>query len=63
LRLNYLAYAILTIPCTHPGFGGKGANQCIIAAKLGAKVGMLTKLGKDMFGDGMRKNFIENGSS
>jgi ribokinase len=26
------------------GFGGKGANQCIMAAKLGAKTAMVAKV-------------------
>ncbi len=33
------------------GFGGKGANQAIAAAKLGAHVAMLTGIGDDNFGD------------
>jgi ribokinase len=39
------------------GFGGKGANQAIMAAKLGAKVGMITKLGNDIFGKQTLENF------
>ncbi|XP_037085182.1 ribokinase-like isoform X2 [Pollicipes pollicipes] len=31
-------------------FGGKGANQCVMAAKLGAKTAMVAKLGEDTFG-------------
>jgi len=31
------------------GFGGKGANQAVAAAKLGADVTMVTKLGEDVF--------------
>ncbi|XP_046551163.1 ribokinase-like [Haliotis rubra] len=38
------------------GFGGKGANQCVMAAKLGAKTAMVTKVGDDSFG----KNYIQN---
>ncbi|XP_074659032.1 ribokinase-like [Tubulanus polymorphus] len=38
------------------GFGGKGANQCVAAAKLGAKVAMLSKVGDDQYG----KDYIEN---
>ena len=32
------------------GFGGKGANQAVAAAKLGARVGMVARLGDDGFG-------------
>ncbi|MFW6139421.1 MAG: ribokinase [Spirochaetota bacterium] len=41
----------------HMGFGGKGANQAVMAAKLDAQVSMITKLGKDMFGENTLKNF------
>ncbi|MDZ4771189.1 MAG: ribokinase [Chloroflexota bacterium] len=33
------------------GFGGKGANQAVMAAKLGAEVKVITKLGRDMYGE------------
>ncbi len=39
------------------GFGGKGANQAVMAAKLGAEVSMVTKLGRDIFGENTLKNF------
>jgi ribokinase len=39
------------------GFGGKGANQAVMAAKLGADVVMIAKLGQDMFGENTAKNF------
>lgn len=39
------------------GFGGKGANQAAIAAKLGANVTMITKLGEDIFGKQTIENF------
>ncbi|KAI8043542.1 ribokinase [Drosophila gunungcola] len=32
-------------------FGGKGANQCVAAAKLGASTALVAKLGKDESGD------------
>jgi ribokinase len=39
------------------GFGGKGANQAVMAAKLGADVAVVTKLGRDPFGENTFKNF------
>ena len=39
------------------GFGGKGANQAAMAAKLGARVSMVTRVGRDTFGDTMLENF------
>jgi len=39
------------------GFGGKGANQAVMAARLGADVAMVTKLGKDVFGENTLENF------
>ena len=39
------------------GFGGKGANQAVMAAKLGANVSIVTKLGRDTFGEDTLKNF------
>ncbi|KAI9541009.1 hypothetical protein NQZ68_035296 [Dissostichus eleginoides] len=43
------------------GFGGKGANQCIQAARLGAKTAMVCKVGKDFFGDNYIQNFKDYG--
>uniref|UniRef100_A0AAQ4NP67 Ribokinase n=1 Tax=Gasterosteus aculeatus aculeatus TaxID=481459 RepID=A0AAQ4NP67_GASAC len=43
------------------GFGGKGANQCIQAARLGAKTAMVCKVGEDFFGDNYIHNFKDNG--
>jgi ribokinase len=45
----------------HLGYGGKGANQAVMAAKLGARVTMVTKLGRDVFGEGTLKNYREQG--
>lgn len=39
------------------GFGGKGANQAVAAALLGADVCMVTKVGDDLFGPNTRANF------
>jgi len=45
----------------HLGYGGKGANQAVMAAKLGAEVTMVTKLGRDVFGDGTLQNYCAQG--
>jgi ribokinase len=41
----------------HMGYGGKGANQAVMAAKLGGDVAVVTKLGQDIFGENTLKNF------
>lgn len=43
------------------GFGGKGANQCIMAARLGARSAMVARVGEDAFGRDTVKNFKDNG--
>lgn len=45
----------------HMGFGGKGANQAVMAAKLGAQVTMVTKVGRDVFGEDTLKNYRAQG--
>jgi len=41
--------------------GGKGANQAVAAARLGAEVTFVAKLGQDMFGDQAIKNYKREG--
>lgn len=43
------------------GFGGKGANQAVMAAKLGAQVRVVTKLGRDTFGEETLFNYRQQG--
>lgn len=43
------------------GFGGKGANQAVIAAHCGAQVHFIGKLGRDLFGDSIASNFSNVG--
>jgi ribokinase len=43
------------------GFGGKGANQAVMAAKLGAQVWMVAKVGDDGFGRDYLDNFRQVG--
>ncbi len=43
------------------GFGGKGANQAVIAAQCGAQVHFIGKLGSDLFGDSIAENFTKLG--
>ena len=45
------------------GFGGKGANQAVMAAHCGADVHFVGKLGKDVFGDAIADNFEKVGIS
>jgi ribokinase len=43
------------------GFGGKGANQAVMAAIAGADVYFVGKIGRDVFGDAIAQNFKNRG--
>ena len=43
------------------GFGGKGSNQAVMAARLGADVSMVAKLGRDLFGQNTLENYVSHG--
>ena len=43
------------------GYGGKGANQAVMAARLGGAVSMVAKVGDDLFGRDMLANFRAEG--
>ncbi len=43
------------------GFGGKGANQAVMAAGLGAEVIFVNRVGDDVFGELTRKHLAEQG--
>jgi len=45
----------------HLVYGGKGANQAVMAARLGAEVTMVARVGRDVFGEGMLRNFESYG--
>jgi ribokinase len=45
----------------HLGFGGKGANQAVMATRLGARVTMVSKVGRDVFGELTLANYREQG--
>ncbi len=51
----------LEAPDFSMGCGGKGANQAVAAAKYGADVLMVTKVGDDFFADNTIANFKKNG--
>jgi ribokinase len=45
----------------HISCGGKGANQAVMAGKLGARVSMITKVGNDHLGHIAKDNFKDMG--
>ncbi len=45
----------------HLGYGGKGANQAVMAARLGARVTLVAKVGRDVFGEGAARNLQAEG--
>src|SRR5262245_26219547 len=45
----------------HLGFGGKGANQAVMAARLGVKVSLVAKVGGDVFGEQMLASLRNQG--
>ncbi|WP_017918831.1 ribokinase [Burkholderia gladioli] len=51
----------LEAPNFELGCGGKGANQAVAAARLGARVVMVSKVGDDVFADNTLRNFAREG--
>jgi ribokinase len=52
-----LGHSFETVP------GGKGANQAVAAARLGAQVEMIGCVGEDVYGKAVLENFRKNGVS
>ena len=45
----------------HMGYGGKGANQAVAAARLGAEVTFVCKLGRDDYGTNCYQTYLREG--
>jgi ribokinase len=45
----------------HFGYGGKGGNQAVMAARLGAQVSLVTRVGRDPFGRQLVNHYREEG--
>lgn len=43
------------------GFGGKGANQAVMAVRLGARVTMVSRVGSDVFAEQTLQNYRQHG--
>lgn len=43
------------------GYGGKGANQAVMVARLGGSISMIGRVGDDIFGQDMRRNLAAEG--
>ncbi|MCE9565338.1 MAG: ribokinase [Planctomycetes bacterium] len=43
------------------GYGGKGANQAVMAARLGGSVALIARIGSDLFGRDMLAHFRNEG--
>ncbi len=51
----------LEAPDFEIGCGGKGANQAVAAARLGANVMMVTRVGDDLFAENTIRNLQQAG--
>src|SRR5438105_1304692 len=62
-RVARLPRAGETLPgaAMHTDFGGKGANQAVMAARLGARVSMISAVGDDGFGQQALARYREQG--
>jgi ribokinase len=45
----------------HFGCGGKGGNQAVMAARLGAQVSLVSRVGRDPFGEQLLRNYRDEG--